>query len=42
LLGVKILITDPSANPDELAAIKAAGVQTIVVPSTNSLTKGDS
>jgi DeoR/GlpR family transcriptional regulator of sugar metabolism len=31
LLGVKILITDSSANPDELAAIKAAGVQTIVV-----------
>jgi DeoR/GlpR family transcriptional regulator of sugar metabolism len=42
LLGVKILITDPSANPDELAAIKAAGVQTIVVPSTNGLAKGDS
>lgn len=31
LPAVKILITDPSANPDELAAIKAAGVQVIVV-----------
>jgi DeoR family fructose operon transcriptional repressor len=40
LIGVKILITDESANPDELAAIKAAGVQTIIVGSINGGTKG--
>ncbi len=36
LKRVDILITDSSADPDELAAIRAAGVEVIVCPISNS------